>query len=176
MRSCRSWEGGGYEVNTACSFEYLLIMIPSGVLNTGLTVLHKPENAVPVVEFVIPSLSSYLMLPHEEVADLSSSILLVHGLQGHPYRTWAYDKRNEASASGSEPTTSSDFDPSVTNRQRRKNLFSFFRNTDPDDKGRDDAGSIQHGKTSHPTTYWPADLLPDTCPRAQIMPGAMIAK
>lgn len=37
-------------------------MIPSGVLDTGLTVLYKPENAVPVVEFVISSLSIYLML------------------------------------------------------------------------------------------------------------------
>lgn len=102
-------------------------------------------------------------------ADLSFSILLVHGLQGHPYRTWLCDKLNEVSASESGPTPSPEFDSSVTNRQRRKSLFSFLGNTGPDNKGKDDAGSIQHGKASHRTTYWPIDLLPDTCPGAQIM-------
>ncbi|KAK3333026.1 hypothetical protein B0T19DRAFT_381655 [Cercophora scortea] len=80
------------------------------ILDTGLSVAYEPENCSAVVD-----------------------IIVIHGLQGHPFKTWASTKSSSAKALQVQPE---EVIP-VENRISR--------------------------------VFWPADLLPQECPRARIL-------
>lgn len=100
------------------------------------------------------------------------SIVFVHGLQGHPFRTWASTKpANLLSASGQTPV----------GQERQDRLKSFLANlTRPGDRrlGAETPG----GGSNHPTMdakpprnaglerwFWPRDSVPTACPEARVL-------
>lgn len=107
------------------------------------------------------------------------SIVFVHGLQGHPYKTWA--SKGDGSA---EPSPIlSGLEPS---KQHRKKILRRLIQRRPKTLGdiARDQDSLNHGSPntggSRPieekflssralSVFWPADLLPIDCPQARIM-------
>ena len=106
------------------------------------------------------------------------SIIFVHGLQGHPYKTWAKAKtsqeRHRATPTRSESSTLSE--RKKEKRSIRHLLSKFTKKSDQrkdqsistkscsdqvreDDITRDPDGSV----------FWPADLLPAICPQARVL-------
>lgn len=66
-----------------------------------------------------------LWLLHERIDGkkaniLCCSILLVHGLQGHPFKTWAYETTSGESSS-----------PEVNKNKKKKGRFSLFFDRSP---------------------------------------------
>jgi hypothetical protein len=111
------------------------------------------------------------------------SILFVHGLQGHPYKTWACGRHNDTTTSKSSGHDS--FEPSSSTRKKRRkrinlNLLSIRNKTTQEDvqdqsnDGKAFRSGSRHERDSSavpasPAMFWPADLLPDACPKARIM-------
>ncbi|KAK0613645.1 hypothetical protein B0T14DRAFT_283067 [Immersiella caudata] len=93
----------------------------------------------------------------------SSSIILVHGLQGHPYRTWTSNKLPKKSQSKAP------LDPPKRSIRRWLAGVSSV-------SSRDSAGSSKPSASDNASeisfsagVFWPADLLPTTCPRARVL-------
>ncbi|KAH8886603.1 hypothetical protein GQ53DRAFT_875256, partial [Thozetella sp. PMI_491] len=80
--------------------------------------------------------------PHEEPA---VDIVLVHGLQGHPYNTWA------AKCPGG---IEEDYQPTASSLPSDKNEKNLAKDGASDTRD---------------TVYWPRDFLPLECPRARII-------
>ena len=85
-----------------------------------------------------------------EAADTQSSIVFIHGFNGHPERTWTY-KRADA-----DP-------PSPPNDLEAPERPSKFRKLNPFRHGQEGESSVQK------ETYWPRDLLPRTVDKARIL-------
>ncbi|KAH7357919.1 hypothetical protein B0T11DRAFT_283328 [Plectosphaerella cucumerina] len=95
------------------------------VADTGLTVVHQPEDTEPIVD-----------------------IIIIHGLQGHPFDTWA------AEASSGDPSK-----PSKLKAQARALFSKKAKEKTPDSSS----------ATSTQRVFWPRDLLPNDCPKARIL-------
>lgn len=101
----------------------------------------------------------------------SNSIVIVHGLQGHPYKTWACKYSNRDGPSKTNPSNNI----SENGNGNRKPyhgvvpwLFGRFSDSSsirpsPDLKGRDD------GRAKSAQVFWPRDLLPVQYPNARIL-------
>jgi hypothetical protein len=74
------------------------------------------------------------------------SIVFVHGIQGHPEKTWLHDGRPK------QPTTSS---------TSWRTLLRFRRHRSQS------RSSV--GESTQQAVYWPRDLLPRDCPNARII-------
>ncbi|OIW22955.1 hypothetical protein CONLIGDRAFT_687035 [Coniochaeta ligniaria NRRL 30616] len=98
----------------------------SAIAPTGLTVLHEPPQGQPV----------------------DVDILFVHGLQGHPERTWLSE--GEPQPKTGRTSTLSPLKALFKHRGRSKSPISNLRNEDN-------------------SVYWPRDLLPALCPTSRIM-------
>ncbi|KAL2071242.1 hypothetical protein VTL71DRAFT_12477 [Oculimacula yallundae] len=97
--------------------------------DTGFSILHDPPSAA--------------------VAD----IIFVHGLQGHPRKTWACESTLDQVPRGSEETANGSHHLNI------RKLFSRRRST-----------SSQRSRDSQPEgVFWPLDLLPIDCPNARIL-------
>ncbi|RFU29824.1 hypothetical protein B7463_g6499, partial [Scytalidium lignicola] len=97
-----------------------------GVSDTGLSVLHDGDNAI-------------------------VDIILVHGLQGHPRRTWTCEKASNELQDSTES--------SVGHRKGlRKFLLSRHRPRQKD---------ISNNFSKE--VFWPLDLLPEDCPNSRIL-------
>jgi len=110
------------------------------VWNEGLTCLYEPANGKAVVKYescVADTVSRRLIS--------SYSIIFVHGLGGHPKKTWTYEKRRARSG------------PS---QQGSKSRLRIFGGTSPPDE--EDEFEVENG------VYWPLDLLPKATPTAKI--------
>lgn len=84
---------------------------------------------------------SIVYTPSPDVSP-SVDIVFVHGLQGHPKRTWTKQLGRKANRSS---------------KARWKWKLGIGRpGSQPDD-------------TMHTDTFWPADLLPNECPSARIL-------
>ena len=77
------------------------------------------------------------------------SILFVHGLQGHPKKTWQVQR-------GPPP------------RSKRGRRFSLNRSPGIQQVNESDSARLQDEHVS-PPTFWPEDLLPNSFPQARIM-------
>jgi len=89
----------------------------------------------------------------------TASFVFVHGLQGHPYGTWAAGKP-------SRPVVEERADTDRT----RSGLRSWRRRRDQPKDGSSGA-DIRAGDvdSTRSRTFWPADLLPRECPEARIL-------
>lgn len=119
-------------------------------------------------------------------------IILVHGLQGHPYNTWRSDPAKHKQDEPLEETPGSKhrlFSRGVKlNLNRKDKGKRAQQRQDIGEEGRSDvpqddtavAQSGNHGEESITIaiddekpfkkngTYWPLDLLPEKCPQARI--------
>ncbi|KAK8063178.1 hypothetical protein PG996_007830 [Apiospora saccharicola] len=120
-------------------------------------------------------------------------IILVHGLQGHPFRTWAAPRRSAKDPSTVERPRNDQI--ALKNATRRGSIRSrmlgIFRsksstpsddvtskleNNTPDrlgftvDEARDESlHSFQRGDQDKSFFYWPREALPAVCPEARVL-------
>ena len=97
----------------------------------------------------------------------TGSIVIVHGLQGHPFKTWASSRSTkspppptaEASSSASLPRESrrDAIRRAIPGRLRRLSTMSSSQSQSKPEK------------SPRRAVFWPGDLLPKDCPRARIM-------
>lgn len=86
------------------------------------------------------------------------SIILVHGLQGHPKRTWLYTSRTQDQRRDS------------SSRKRWKGALAELMS--PKSGSSASVGNVGPSVASSSVddgVYWPGDLLPPDCPNARIM-------
>lgn len=88
----------------------------------------------------------------QHVSDSIFSIVFVHGLQGHPRRTWTWEETPELISQGSRTTGSAP-------HKRIRKLFSRKRG----ESSKDDLKQDKH------EVYWPLDLLPIDCMDTRIL-------
>ncbi len=80
------------------------------------------------------------------------SIILIHGLRGHPFETWASDRQ-------------ADDKQAISSSSRRKNIRSFFTSTKPPGE----SSSTQRGTSSHEQrVFWPRDYLSEDISQARV--------
>jgi protein SERAC1 len=159
-------------------------MTKGSIFDAGVTVVYEPKGCTPIVEYVC-SLSSCLSACAREEPLTPISIIFVHGLQGHPFKTWACKKGAESS---DVSATSSRPRPPAKSKQPSKNILRHFiprrpkTSSDTKSKGSDagydsnskdkreaGAGAESHGASPSSSVFWPADLLPADCPKARIL-------
>ncbi|KAJ2987975.1 hypothetical protein NUW58_g4219 [Xylaria curta] len=94
------------------------------------------------------------------------NIVFVHGLRGHPRKTWEYPAPAQQDVWGTN-----DAGPGTVSAKKSR-LFGklkqkIFKPSIPSGLGLQAAGS-SGSENSNETIYWPADLLPSVVPRAKI--------
>ncbi|ORY14347.1 hypothetical protein BCR34DRAFT_599325 [Clohesyomyces aquaticus] len=115
-------------------------MSSAKVSDFGFSEIYRPADKDPVVDFVF-----------------------VHGLQGHPYRTWA------------SSLPKADAQRKKTGKSKIRGLlpktFRSKNNTKvkADAESVDDAGNAEASDHSKNQVFWPGDLLPSECPDARIL-------
>ncbi|KAL6835384.1 hypothetical protein V8C40DRAFT_234261, partial [Trichoderma camerunense] len=112
------------------------------ILDTGLSVVYEAENSPPVVD-----------------------IVFVHGLQGHPSKTWTY-----------RPKTPDILESSTSTGEREGRISRIRRmlwkssNTPPTDCAQSSTTTLpEENDSHHKPVFWPADLLPNECPSSRIL-------
>ncbi|KAK4460162.1 hypothetical protein QBC42DRAFT_230113 [Cladorrhinum samala] len=118
------------------------------IFDTGISIVYEPEE------------------PSTAVVD----IVIVHGLQGHPYKTWAFSgarpqsRVSDSNPSPSEPQT----DKGKGVKTRLRQILPLGRRKPTDCP---DAQSSSHSHNAPPqgTIFWPAEFLPKDCPNSRIL-------
>jgi hypothetical protein len=93
-------------------------------------------------------------------------VVIVHGLQGHPFTTWLHEAASSPHRTSGSKTTLNEKKPwwKFGARKRTKAATESQSKTDgPVEDTKNVNGEGPKG------VYWPADLLPAQCPRARIM-------
>lgn len=121
-----------------------------------------------------PLSSGFVDLSPRLVTDPSCSIVIVHGLQGHPYKTWACKapRRDVPSTAGSSVKAPDDGNSSRNPYHRVIPIFSGKfsgspSGSEPSQKSHSmskDGGDVKESKV-----YWPLDLLPVQYPNARVL-------
>ncbi|KAL3418862.1 hypothetical protein PVAG01_09083 [Phlyctema vagabunda] len=110
---------------------------PTSVRNTGITVLHEPVQS-----------------------DTLADIVFVHGLQGHPRRTWTWNCADNLSASTSWDSIS------IESRVEKNKKHFWSRKAKGDVKTQ----AVQPTEPNEQNdVFWPYHLLPKDCPKARIL-------
>ncbi|KAG4272836.1 hypothetical protein FPRO04_14614 [Fusarium proliferatum] len=103
---------------------------PESIPLTGLSVVYEPPNDEPVVD-----------------------IIMVHGLKGHPYKTWRFMPSEKAEKSSAH-SDSGVLKSKSSKRLEFRNSFKIW---------------MKGSTTVESSVFWPADLLPQVCKRARIL-------
>ncbi|EWY85755.1 hypothetical protein FOYG_12865 [Fusarium oxysporum NRRL 32931] len=102
---------------------------------TGLSVLYEPETDAPIVD-----------------------IILVHGLKGHPCKTWTFKQNlqnaNKQSTNSEQKTSKMSFSKKLEIRESIKALVKF---------------SSSKRNNNDLCVFWPVDLLPTICENARVL-------
>lgn len=113
------------------------------VADSGISVVYEPEVSEPVID-----------------------ITFIHGLQGHPFKTWAlavHNDHGDVLVSPEKDAALIGSGATKVGRRASKKVRSLFSRTKQDRKGK----NVSSEERSH--VFWPRDLLPIQCPRARIM-------
>lgn len=92
------------------------------------------------------------------------SIVFVHGLQGHAYRTWATTNLRSPSATGSRSLS----------RLRDKISRLATKSSEAESQPLDGV-LVPHNEGEQPSSsqcrfvFWPVDLLPQECPKSRVL-------
>ncbi|VUC23348.1 unnamed protein product [Clonostachys rosea] len=124
------------------------------ILDTGISVVYEPEDCSPLVDIVI-----------------------IHGLHGHPYKTWI-SKRDIHDPSFTPSDQQAVLEDDEDNWPKKKKIsdrvFPLFRGRKPQNM----TFSLEppkigvHGQGSQKEescVFWPRDLLPSGCPKARVL-------
>ncbi|KAH6980752.1 hypothetical protein BKA56DRAFT_616585 [Ilyonectria sp. MPI-CAGE-AT-0026] len=119
------------------------------IRDTGISVVYEPENCSPAVD-----------------------IIIVHGLHGHPYKSWT---RSIESHETAEPSATSQ---SAGNKESQRSAFhraaarfhEKLSKVMPQVEAKVSYPDLPKNKNAESTTvFWPADLLPEDCPNSRIL-------
>lgn len=136
--------------------------VPAPIADVGLTCLNNPEDAV--TEYVLESSLAWWPL-HKLIW---TSIIFVHGLQGHPKNTWTYESKLANSPSPQVPSPSKD---SRRNKSRVLGIFpkSLKGNKSKPIPSQNEINQQIEGSNQENNIFWPGDLLKDDVPKARII-------
>lgn len=116
--------------------------------------------------FLSPSPSPFLFFSHiRPVPTNSSSIVIVHGLQGHPFTTWACN-------TPPPPRQASLPLQPVKKRDSLRAMISVrLRKSSPSKRSLQPAEQDRPREPPEPDPfiYWPRDLLPKDCPQSRVL-------
>ncbi|QGI67476.1 hypothetical protein CEK27_011447 [Fusarium fujikuroi] len=125
---------------------------PEQIPSTGLSVVYEPGDDATIVD-----------------------VILVHGLKGHPYKTWRYKQGSE---NAEKKPKNQERKTSKLDNPKRLELRQSFKALlkRPSSKGRQDSVLTTSTVQTSPaapendlSVFWPADLLPITCRKARIL-------
>ncbi|KAG7289892.1 hypothetical protein NEMBOFW57_006269 [Staphylotrichum longicolle] len=122
-------------------------LLPKKISNTGISLVYEPEGdaASPVVDIVV-----------------------VHGLQGHPFTTWACKKPPPSAVASQPPETQKQ--NAVRQSLRRMLSLSPSGSSPPIIPSSPPAPGVSPPESpAAPLVYWPRDLLPGDCPRSRVL-------
>ncbi|KAJ9416909.1 RGT2-sensor of high external glucose concentration [Fusarium oxysporum] len=125
---------------------------PELIPSTGLSVIYEPDTDAPIVD-----------------------IIMVHGLKGHPYKTW---RRKQNPNNMDKPSTHPEKEapkPRTSKRLELRQSFKAFLKGSSS-SSRQDSSLTESTSNTVPalengdlTVFWPADLLPQNCKKARIL-------
>ncbi|KAF5229618.1 hypothetical protein FANTH_14127 [Fusarium anthophilum] len=125
---------------------------PESIPSTGLSVVYEPPNDEPVVD-----------------------IIMVHGLKGHPYKTWRFMPSPGKAEKVSTHSDGGVLKPKSSKRlELRNSLKTWIKgppNKDCLEQGVIDSAhsAVSSASTAESSVFWPADLLPQLCKNARIL-------
>ncbi|KAH8707471.1 hypothetical protein GQ44DRAFT_582129, partial [Phaeosphaeriaceae sp. PMI808] len=103
------------------------------------------------------------------------SIIFIHGLHGHPYKTWANSTIPKVSTSLASSHTEAPKDDEEGNKNPLRSVISWVsrkssKKTVLKAKSRPALAKLtQSNNGKFTSVFWPADLLPRECPNARIL-------
>lgn len=116
-----------------------------------------------------------MRLFQDRAAEYPSSIIMVHGLKGHPYKTW---RRKQNPNNMDKPSTHPEKEapkPRTSKRLELRQSFKAFLKGSSS-SSRQDSSLTESTSNTVPalengdlTVFWPADLLPQNCKKARIL-------
>ncbi|CAI6090823.1 unnamed protein product [Clonostachys chloroleuca] len=100
----------------------------------------------------------------------SFSIVIVHGLHGHPYKTWVYKRETH----DQQDVLEEDEDKRRKKQKISHRVIPLFRgsrsdNTDIEHQSPETLVNAQGSQDEGSCVFWPRDLLPSGCPKARVL-------
>lgn len=96
--------------------------------------------------------------------------MIVHGLHGHPYKTWVYKRETH----DQQDVLEEDEDKRRKKQKISHRVIPLFRgsrsdNTDIEHQSSETLVNAQGSQDEESCVFWPRDLLPSGCPKARVL-------